>query len=190
MLLKGADHVVDVGPNAGGNGGTIVYQGDFAGLLKSNTLTGKHMKRTVPIKQDVRKAKGKLSITKAKLNNLQNVSVNIPTGVLTVVTGVAGSGKSSLINHVFMQQHPDVIIIDQSAVGANSRSNPGTYTGVLDDIRKVFATTNKVSPSLFSFNSAGACPNCQGLGVTYTDLAFLDEVKLPCEVCGWQAFQR
>ncbi|MEI9920834.1 MAG: excinuclease ABC subunit UvrA [Bacteroidota bacterium] len=188
-VIKGADYIVDVGPNAGSGGGTIVYRGDFAGLLKSNTLTGKHMKRTVPIKQDVRKSKGKLTITKAKLNNLQNISVNIPTGVLTVVTGVAGSGKSSLINHVFTEQHPDAIIIDQSAVGANSRSNPGTYTGVLDDIRKLFATTNKVSPSLFSFNSTGACPNCQGLGVTYTDLAFLDEVKLPCEVCGGKRFK-
>ncbi|HEX8060221.1 MAG TPA: excinuclease ABC subunit UvrA, partial [Cyclobacteriaceae bacterium] len=188
-VIKGADYVVDLGPNAGSGGGNIVYKGDFAGLLKSNTLTGKHMKRNVPVKQEVRKAKGNLAITKAKLNNLQNVSVNIPTGVLTVVTGVAGSGKSSLINHVFTQQHPDAIIIDQSAVGANSRSNPGTYTGVLDDIRKIFATTNKVSPSLFSFNSTGACPNCQGLGVTYTDLAFLDEVKLPCEVCGGKRFK-
>lgn len=188
-MIKGADYIVDVGPKAGSGGGSIVYTGDFSGLLKSNTLTGKHMKLSVPVKQNVRKAKGKLSVTKAKLNNLQNVSVNIPTGVLTVVTGVAGSGKSSLINHVFTEQHPDAIIIDQSAVGANSRSNPATYTGILDDIRKVFATTNKVSPSLFSFNSTGACPNCQGLGVTYTDLAFLDDVKLPCEVCGGKRFK-
>jgi len=188
-VIKGADYIVDVGPNAGRGGGTIVYQGDFAGLLKSNTLTGKHMKRSVPIKQTVRKASGKLSISKAKINNLQNVSINIPTGVLTVVTGVAGSGKSSLINHVFVEQHPDAIVIDQAAVGTNSRSNPATYTGILDDVRKVFATTNKVSPSLFSFNSTGACPACQGLGVTYTNLAFLDDVKLPCEVCGGKRFK-
>jgi excinuclease UvrABC ATPase subunit len=188
-IIKCADYVVDVGPLAGSGGGTIVYKGDFGGLLKSNTLTGKHMKRTVPLKENVRKANGKLSVTKARLNNLQNISVNIPTGVLTVVTGVAGSGKSSLINHVFIQQHPDAILIDQSAVGTNSRSNPATYTGILDDIRKAFATTNKVSPSLFSFNSAGACPNCQGLGVTYTNLAYLDEVKLPCEVCGGKRFK-
>jgi excinuclease UvrABC ATPase subunit len=188
-IIKGADYVVDVGPLAGSGGGTIVYKGDFDGLLKSNTLTGKHMKRTVPLKENVRKATGKLSVTKAKLNNLQNVSVNIPAGVLTVVTGVAGSGKSSLINHVFIQQHPGVILIDQAAVGTNSRSNPATYTGILDDIRKAFATINKVSPSLFSFNSAGACPNCMGLGVTYANLAYLDEVKLPCEVCGGKRFK-
>ncbi|HZY78201.1 MAG TPA: excinuclease ABC subunit UvrA [Cyclobacteriaceae bacterium] len=188
-VIKGADYVVDVGPLAGSGGGQVVYKGDFAGLLKSDTLTGKHMKRTVPVKENVRKANGKLSIAKAKLNNLQNVSVDIPTGVLTVVTGVAGSGKSSLIDQVFVQQHPEAIMIDQSAVGSNSRSNPATYTGIMDDVRKVFATTNKVSPSLFSFNSAGACPNCQGLGVTYTNLAFLDEVKLPCEVCGGKRFK-
>jgi len=188
-VIKAADYIVDVGPAAGSGGGHIVYKGDFAGLLKSNTLTGKHMKRSVPVKENIRTQKGKLSIKKAKINNLQNVSVDIPVGVLTVVTGVAGSGKSSLINHAFVEQHPEAIVIDQTAVGTNSRSNPATYTGILDDLRKIFATTNKVSPSLFSFNSAGACPNCQGLGVIYTDLAFLDEVKLPCEVCGGKRFK-
>lgn len=154
-VIKAADYIVDLGPKAGNSGGQIVYEGDFAGLLKSNTLTGNHMNRSVPVKQHPRKPAGKLPITKAKVNNLQNVNVNIPTGVLTVVTGVAGSGKSSLIHHVFLKQHPDAIVIDQSAVGSNSRSNPATYTGILDDIRKVFAAANKVSPSLFSFNSAG-----------------------------------
>ncbi|MFL5806793.1 MAG: ATP-binding cassette domain-containing protein, partial [Roseiflexaceae bacterium] len=128
-------------------------------------------------------------IANAKLNNLQNVSVDIPKGVLTVVTGVAGSGKSSLINHVFLRQHPGAIVIDQSAVGISSRSNPATYTGIMDDVRKAFATANKVSPSLFSFNSKGACENCQGLGVIYTDLAFLDEVKTPCEICAGKRFK-
>jgi len=129
-----------------------------------------------------------LAIKNAKVNNLQNVSVDIPTGILTVVTGVAGSGKSSLINEVFLQQHPDAIVIDQTAVGVNSRSNPATYTGIMDDVRKAFAAVNKVNPSLFSFNSKGACENCQGLGVVYTDLAFLSEAKTPCEVCEGRRF--
>jgi len=132
---------------------------------------------------------GTLSITNARANNLQNVSVDIPTGVLTVVTGVAGSGKSSLIHQTFLRQHPDAIVIDQSPVGISSRSNPATYTGIMDEVRKTFATVNKVSPSLFSFNSQGACENCQGLGVVYTDLAYLDEVKTPCEICGGKRFK-
>ena len=188
-VIKVADHVVDVGPLAGSSGGNIVYQGDFSGLLKAGTLTGKHMRQSMPLKDHFRQSKSHLTISKANLNNLQNVSVKIPAGILTVVTGVAGSGKSSLINHVFLQQHPDAIMIDQSAVGTSSRSNPATYTGILDDVRKAFAAGNKVSPSLFSFNSTGACENCQGLGVIYTNLAFLDEVKTPCEVCGGKRFK-
>ncbi len=188
-VIKVADHVVDVGPLAGSGGGNIVYQGDFPGLLKAGTLTGKHMKQSMPLKDHFRQSKSHLTISKANLNNLQNVSVKIPAGILTVVTGVAGSGKSSLINHVFLQQHPEAIMIDQSAVGTSSRSNPATYTGILDDVRKAFAAANKVSPSLFSFNSTGACENCQGLGVIYTNLAFLDEVKTPCEICGGKRFK-
>ncbi|HZB15396.1 MAG TPA: excinuclease ABC subunit UvrA, partial [Chryseolinea sp.] len=188
-VIKVADHVVDVGPLAGRGGGNIVYQGAFTGLLRADTLTGKHLKQSMPLKERFRQAKHHLTISKANLNNLQNVSVKIPAGVLTVVTGVAGSGKSSLINHAFLQQHPEAIMIDQSAVGTSSRSNPATYTGIMDDVRKTFATANRVSPSLFSFNSAGACENCQGLGVIYTNLAFLDEVKTPCEVCGGKRFK-
>lgn len=188
-VIKIADHVVDVGPNAGSGGGTIVFEGNFADLLHADTLTGRHMKQALPLKDSFRAAKGKLAITNARVNNLQNVSVELPTGVLTVVTGVAGSGKSSLIHKVFLRQHPDAVMIDQSAVGTSNRSNPATYTGIMDDVRKAFATANKVSPSLFSFNSKGACENCQGLGVVYTDLAFLDEVKTPCEVCGGKRFK-
>ena len=188
-VIKIADHVVDVGPYAGSGGGTIVYEGSFADLLNADTLTGRHMKQTMPLKDSFRPAQGKLTITNARVNNLQNVSVDIPEGVLTVVTGVAGSGKSSLIHQVFLRQHPDTVMIDQSGVGTSNRSNPATYTGIMDDIRKAFATANKVSPSLFSFNSKGACENCQGLGVIYTDLAFLDEVKIPCEVCGGKRFK-
>ena len=188
-VIKVADHVVDVGPFAGTRGGTIVFEGSFADLLNADTLTGRHMKQSMPIKSSCRAAKGKLSITNARANNLQNVSVDIPTGVLTVVTGVAGSGKSSLIHQTFLRQHPDAIVIDQSPVGISSRSNPATYTGIMDEVRKTFAKVNKVSPSLFSFNSKGACENCQGLGVVYTDLAYLDEVKLPCEICGGKRFK-
>ncbi|AMV28079.1 UvrABC system protein A [Gemmata sp. SH-PL17] len=188
-VIKVADHIVDVGPRAGRHGGEIVFEGSYKDLLRADTLTGKHIKQSVPLKGEFRKPKGKLSVKNAKVNNLQNVSVDIPTGVLTVVTGVAGSGKSSLINRVFLQQHPDAIVIDQSAVGASSRSNPATYTGIMDDVRKAFATANKVSAALFSFNSKGACDNCQGLGVIYTDLAFLSEVKTPCEVCGGKRFK-
>lgn len=188
-VIKVADHIVDVGPYAGSRGGTIVYEGTYPGLLESGTLTGTHMKRPLQLKSDCRQPSGKLSIKNANLHNLQNVSVDIPNGVLTVVTGVAGSGKSTLINDVFLSQHPDAIVIDQSAIGVSTRSNPATYTGIMDDVRKAFASANKVSPGLFSFNSKGACENCQGLGVVYTDLSFLESVKLPCEECGGRRFK-
>ncbi|MFB5761201.1 ATP-binding cassette domain-containing protein [Paenibacillus medicaginis] len=182
-VIKVADHIVDVGPHAGSHGGSIVYEGNYEGLLKANTLTGTYMKQPLQLKHDCRQPSGKLSIKDATLHNLRNVSVDIPTGVLTVVTGVAGSGKSTLINEVFLRQHPDAIVIDQSAIGVSTRSNPATYTGIMDDVRKAFASANKVDQGLFSFNSKGACENCQGLGVVYIDLAYLDSVKLPCEVC-------
>jgi excinuclease ABC A subunit len=188
-VIKVADHVVDLGPFAGTRGGTIVFEGSFAELLKADTLTGRHMKQSLPIKASFRAAKGRMSVTRARANNLQNVSVDIPKGVLTVVTGVAGSGKSSLIHRAFLLKHPDAIVIDQSPVGVSSRSNPATYTGIMDEVRKTFATVNKVSPSLFSFNSKGACENCQGLGVIYTELSFFEEVKSPCEICGGKRFK-
>ena len=188
-VIKVADHVVDVGPQAGRHGGEIVFEGSYANLLKANTLTGRHMKKSIPLKDSFRMPTGKLPVNNAKVNNLKDVSVNIPTGVLTVVTGVAGSGKSSLINDVLQQQHPEAIVIDQTAVGVSSRSNPATYTGIMDDVRKAFASANKVQASLFSFNSKGACENCQGLGVIYTDLAFLNEAKTPCEICGGKRFK-
>ena len=188
-VIKVADHVVDMGPHAGSRGGEIVYEGSYTGLLQADTLTGRHLMQALPIKEKVRRATGKLSIVNANTNNLQNVSVDIPKGVLTVITGVAGSGKSSLIHGDFLQQHPEAIVIDQSAIGVSTRSNPATYTGIMDDVRKAFATANKVNAALFSFNSKGACETCQGLGVVYTDLAFLDEVKLPCEACGGKRFK-
>ncbi len=188
-VIKVADHVVDLGPHAGSQGGQIMYEGPFKNLLSADTLTGKFMKQRVSIKSDFRPHGGKLPIRNAKANNLQNVSVDIPQGVLTVITGVAGSGKSSLIHQTFLRQHPDAIVIDQSPVGISSRSNPGTYTGIMDDVRKAFAAANKVSPSLFSFNSEGACENCQGLGVIYTEIPAMGEVKSPCEICEGKRFK-
>jgi excinuclease ABC A subunit len=147
------------------------------------------MKQAMPIKKEARQARRHLKLSKVSVNNLKNVSVNIPTGVLTVVTGVAGSGKSSLINEAFMSEYPDAVLIDQSAVGVSSRSNPATYTGIMDDLRKAFAAANKVNAGLFSFNSKGACENCGGLGVVYTDLSFFESVKSPCEICGGKRFK-
>ena len=188
-VIKVADHIVDVGPHAGSQGGEIVYEGTYAGLLQADTLTGLFMKQAMPIKKEFRQAKKHLKLSKVSVNNLKNVSANIPVGVLTLVTGVAGSGKSSLINEAFMSQYPDAILIDQSPVGVSSRSNPATYTGIMDDIRKAFAKANKVDAGLFSFNSKGACENCGGLGVLYTDLSFFESVKSPCEICGGKRFK-
>jgi len=188
-VIKVADYVVDMGPYAGSEGGRVVYEGSFAGLLKADTLTGNHLQSTRPLKDEFRQASGTLPIVHATVNNLKDVSVNIPAGVLTVITGVAGSGKSSLINEAFLRQHRDAVVIDQSPVGISSRSNPATYTGIMDDVRKAFAAVNHVDAGLFSFNSKGACSNCQGLGVTYTDLGFFEDVKLPCEVCGGKRFK-
>src|SRR5690606_23358999 len=131
-VIKVADYLVDIGPNAGQHGGEIVYEGSFDGLLKSDTLTGQYMHRSMALKEAFRQPTGSLPVRKAKVNNLQNIDIDIPTGVLTVVTGVAGSGKSSLINQTFLRRYPDAIVIDQSAVGANSRSAPATYTGIMD----------------------------------------------------------
>ncbi|MBE2272424.1 MAG: excinuclease ABC subunit UvrA [Anaerolinea sp.] len=182
-----ADHVVDMGPGAGRSGGEVVYEGNLDGLLQSGTLTGQHMRSRQPIKQTPRQATGTLRIEHANLHNLKDVSVDIPAGVLTVVTGVAGSGKSSLINGCLPTLYP-VVAIDQTLTRGSKRSNLATNSGMLDIIRKQFATANKVSPALFSANSKGACPECNGLGAIYTDLAFLDPVISTCEACGGKQF--
>src|SRR3989344_1861101 len=188
-VIKVADYIVDVGPHAGSKGGNIVFEGSYKDLLKADTLTGRFLSQTLPIKAEPRKATGLLAIEHATVNNLQDVSVAIQKGILNVVTGVAGSGKSSLINQTFVRQYPDSIVIDQSAIGVNSRSNPATYTGIMDVVRKNFAAANKVEASLFSFNSKGGCENCQGTGYVTTDLAFLDEQKQMCEICEGKRFK-
>jgi excinuclease UvrABC ATPase subunit len=188
-IIKAADHIVDVGPLAGINGGQVVFEGAYPELLKARTLTGEHLKDQTPIKQVFRQPSGKLTVEDAHANNLQHVTVDIPTGVFTVITGVSGSGKSSLIHQVFLKQHPDAIVVDHSAVGTSSRSNPATYIGIMDVIRKAFARANKVDAGLFSFNSKGACDNCKGAGFLTTDLGFLDDAKTPCDVCGGKRFK-
>jgi len=188
-VIEAADHIVDVGPLAGTNGGQVVFEGTYPELLRARTLTGEHLKDQTPMKTIFRQPTGKLTITDAHANNLQHVTVDIPTGVFTVITGVAGSGKSSLIHQVFLKQHPDAIVVDQSAVGTSSRSNPATYIGIMDVIRKAFAKANKVDAGLFSFNSKGACDNCKGAGFLTTDLGFLDDAKTPCDVCGGKRFK-
>ncbi len=157
-VIRIADHVVDVGPHAGALGGEIVFEGSVQELYRCDTLTGRSMNRQSTIKEAVRVPKGHLKIEGASAHNLNNVTVNIPTGVLTVVTGVAGSGKSSLIHREFISRYPEATVIDQSAIHTSIRSNPATYTGIMDDIRQLFANANRKSASLFSFNSKGACP--------------------------------
>lgn len=187
-IIKIADYIIDMGPKAGTEGGNIVYKGTPEGLLKSNTLTGKALQYKPHIKLHTRKAKEWLSIKNANLHNLKNINVDIPKGVMTVVTGVAGSGKSTLINGLLPKIYPETIFIDQGTIHASIRSNIATYTGIFDFIRNLFAKENNVKSSLFSFNSEGACPECKGLGVTYTDLAFMDTVISTCEVCEGNRF--
>ncbi|MBV9269129.1 MAG: excinuclease ABC subunit UvrA [Acidobacteriaceae bacterium] len=183
-----ADHIVDMGPGAGNAGGTVVFEGSFKELKKSGTLTGKHLSRHEALKEKPRAGKGHILIENATLNNLCNVTVKIPKGVLTVVTGVAGSGKSSLIHGCLPKHYPDAVCVDQSLTAGSRRSNLATYSGMADAIRKAFATANRVDPALFSANSRGACPACEGLGVTYTDLQHLDPVAIRCEACEGRCF--
>ena len=182
-----ADHVVDLGPGAGTAGGRICFEGTVAGLHASDTLTGRHLDHRVELRQDVRERTGEVTITGATLHNLRDVTVSIPLGVMTVVTGVAGSGKSSLI-HGYLPRHEGVVVVDQSAIRGSRRSNPATYTGLLDVIRTLFAKANKVSASLFSANSEGACPTCKGIGLVYTDLALMAGVASVCEECEGRRF--
>ncbi|WP_248964794.1 ATP-binding cassette domain-containing protein [Sphaerisporangium perillae] len=183
-----ADHVVDLGPGAGTAGGTVCFEGTVEGLRASGTLTGRHLDDQAALKETVRTPTGTLEIRDATAHNLRDVDVDVPLGVLVVVTGVAGSGKSSLV-HGSIPAGAGVVSIDQSAIRGSRRSNPATYTGLLDPIRKAFAKANGVKPALFSANSEGACPNCNGAGVIYTDLAMMAGVAVTCEECEGKRFQ-
>ncbi|MGW3263593.1 ATP-binding cassette domain-containing protein [Streptomyces sp. NPDC001056] len=182
-----ADHVVDLGPGAGTAGGTVCYEGDLPGLRAAGTLTGRHLDDRAALKETVRKPTGALEIRGATTHNLRGVDVDIPLGVLTVITGVAGSGKSSLV-HGSIPAGEDVVSVDQAPIRGSRRSNPATYTGLLDPIRKAFAKANGVKPALFSANSEGACPHCNGAGVIYTDLAMMAGVATTCEECEGRRF--
>ncbi len=184
-VISIADHIVDVGPHAGQDGGKIVFQGSYAQLLESDTLTGRAMKQSLPYKTHERTPRAWLSVEHATLHNLKDVSVRIPEGVLTVVTGVAGSGKSTLVSHCFADTYADrVVKVDQGPITATNRSMPASFLGFFDDIRKLFAAATGEDAGLFSFNSKGACPVCQGKGVVVTELAFMDPIVTPCEACG------
>ncbi|MFH9063405.1 ATP-binding cassette domain-containing protein [Streptomyces coeruleorubidus] len=183
-----ADHVVDLGPGAGTAGGTVCFEGTLEGLRAADTVTGRHLDDRATLKETVRKATGALEIRGASANNLRDVDVDIPLGVLTVVTGVAGSGKSSLL-HGSIPADAGVVSVDQSPIKGSRRSNPATYTGLLDPIRKAFAKVNGVKPALFSANSEGACPTCNGAGVIYLDLGMMAGVDTPCEDCEGKRFQ-
>jgi len=187
-VIRIADHVVDMGPGAGPHGGSVVFEGTVDGLIAAGTTTGRHLDARQELKPAPRTPAGAIPIRHARLHNLQDVSVDVPLGVLVAVTGVAGSGKSSLIHGCLPRTNPSVTVIDQSAIRGSRRSNPATYTGILDPIRTAFAKANGVKPALFSANSEGACPNCNGLGKTYTSLGFMAEVVSICEVCEGRRF--
>ena len=188
-VIRIADHIVDVGPGAGVHGGEIVFEGTFAQLTRAATPTGAGLRRKGSIKANVRQAAGELRVEGAQLHNLKNITVDFPVGVLTAVTGVAGSGKSSLVAGEFLNAHPKAIYVDQSAIRASSRSTPASFLDAMDAIRKLFAKANSASASLFSFNSSGACDECKGRGEIVTELAYMDPVRTHCESCDGRRFK-
>ncbi|CAL9612208.1 ATP-binding cassette domain-containing protein [Streptomyces sp. enrichment culture] len=187
-VIRLADHVVDMGPGAGTGGGRVVFEGTPHELAASGTVTGRCLQRPVVLKEDVRTAHGGLWVKGADRHNLRDVTVEFPAGVLTVVTGVAGSGKSTLVEE-FTAAHPDAVVVDQSSVGISARSTPATYLGVMDAIRRIFARGTGAEPGFFSFNSSGACGTCEGRGIIHTDLAFMDPVTTTCRDCEGRRFK-
>ncbi|HMK47346.1 MAG TPA: excinuclease ABC subunit UvrA [Methanocella sp.] len=187
-IIEYADHVIELGPGAGSLGGQITFTGSVEDLKRSDALTGKYLMARQSKQYHRRKPSGFIEIRDACLHNLKHVTVKIPTGVLVCITGVAGSGKSTLINDVFVPQQPDAIVVDQSPIGRNSRSNPATYTGVFDDIRRAFANKTGTSPNLFSFNSDGGCPKCGGSGILEVEMSFLDSIHITCDGCGGKRY--
>ena len=187
-VIRHAEHIIDIGPGAGSQGGEIIYSGSYEGLRQSKGLTAEYLNRTGVDSFRRREWHDSIAIRNASVHNLKHVSVGIPKAVFTCITGVAGSGKSSLVHEVFVRENPDAIVIDQSPVGKSSRSNPATYIGVFDLIRKEFGRVTNSSPSLFSFNSAGACPKCKGLGEISYEMSFMDEVKVVCDECNGKRY--
>ena len=184
-VISIADYVIDVGPQAGQNGGEIVFAGSYSDLFQTDTLTGRSLSQSLPVKQKPREPVGSLPVRGASLHNLKKIDVDIPLGILTVVTGVAGSGKSTLISQVFARQYAsDIVMVDQGPITATNRSTPASYLGFFDEVRKLLARESGKPDGLFSFNSAGACPVCGGRGVIVTELAFMDPIVTECEACG------
>lgn len=182
-VIAVADHVVDMGPGAGGHGGQVVFEGSLEKLRASGTSTGERLRRVRPVKDRARRPTGWLTVAEVDRYNLKNVTARFPTGVLTAVTGVAGSGKSTLVSGAFLAAHPGAIAVNQSAIHASRRSSPATYIGIMEPLRQAFARAHNVKPGLFSFNSDGACAECGGAGVIFTDLAYMDPITTVCQTC-------
>ena len=189
-VIKLADHIVDMGPGAGASGGKIVFEGTYEELLASGSLTGEMLKKKTPFKKTLRKPSGWFSLERASLHNLKNVSVKLPMGIMTVIAGVAGSGKSSLMETFSRQFGGETVFIGQKDIGINLRSTPATYLGIADEIRALFAAANKTAASWFSFNSKGACPACGGSGVIVSGMAFMDSIETVCDLCGGRRYSR
>ncbi|MFD2308202.1 ATP-binding cassette domain-containing protein [Enterococcus termitis] len=189
-VIKIADHVIEVGPQAGKHGGNIMFEGTYQELLASDTLTGNFLNNQTVLKSEVRPAKEFYQGRSSTMHNLKNSTLRIPKKTLTMITGVAGSGKSTLVKDSFLAEYPEAIVIDQAAAQTNSRSNPATYIGIMDNIRKLFGKANDVSPSLFSYNSKGGCENCKGQGFIETNLAFMEAIKSECDVCHGKRYKQ